>query len=327
MNSILVAMNQQVDYRINQTSHMLQDLKSIKASGLTGVVVDYIQAMLVSENSLVEKARLLLTWVYGCGAIGEALPTLVVSYGIFWSLKSPDLSIADSFVTLSVISILCEPFIYGTAAWHQISKALIWFHQIQEFLLLDEIPDMRQAPIPASQANGSSEHAGPVQESTEPLYYRDVRIVETSTTPIAGGRQVLIDVNLYFQPYKLSVIIGDVGSGKSTLIKLITGQMRTMEGHIFVDKAGISYCGQIPWIRNRSLRENIVGRQEFMPGWYRIILHVCHLLEDFAQMQRGDMTIAGSGGCNLSGGQKHRVVSNIYTPTASNQLLTIRNRH
>jgi ABC-type bacteriocin/lantibiotic exporter with double-glycine peptidase domain len=107
----------------------------------------------------------------------------------------------------------------------------------------------------------------------------------------------------------LTMIIGPVGSGKSTLLKAILGEWVPEKGAIEIDTPVIGYCSQSPWLQNSSIRDNIVGAGTYDLDWYHSVVQICALEQDFAQMPLNDLTIVGSRGVVLSGGQKHRIVS------------------
>uniref|UniRef100_A0A8C6TD02 Si:ch211-221f10.2 n=1 Tax=Neogobius melanostomus TaxID=47308 RepID=A0A8C6TD02_9GOBI len=101
-------------------------------------------------------------------------------------------------------------------------------------------------------------------------------------------------------------ICGGVGSGKSSLLTALLGQMTLLEGNVAVS-GGFAYVSQQAWILNHSLKENILFGNEFEPQKYNNILEVCCLLPDLAELPYGDMTEIGERGANLSGGQRQRV--------------------
>ncbi|XP_024918854.1 multidrug resistance-associated protein 5 isoform X3 [Cynoglossus semilaevis] len=101
-------------------------------------------------------------------------------------------------------------------------------------------------------------------------------------------------------------ICGSVGSGKSSLLSALLGQMTLLEGNVSVS-AGFAYVSQQAWILNDSLRENIQFGNEFDEHRYNAVLEACCLLQDLAELPYGDMTEIGERGANLSGGQRQRV--------------------
>jgi ATP-binding cassette subfamily C (CFTR/MRP) protein 10 len=103
------------------------------------------------------------------------------------------------------------------------------------------------------------------------------------------------------------MIIGAVGSGKSSVLQALLGEMHLVSGRFHMPFAAISYCAQEPWIQNTSFRENILFGQRFDPIKYKKVLQDCALVEDLETFPAGDSTEIGENGINLSGGQKARL--------------------
>lgn len=101
-------------------------------------------------------------------------------------------------------------------------------------------------------------------------------------------------------------ICGGVGSGKSSLLSALLGQMTLLDGNVAVN-GGFAYVAQQAWILNDSLKENILFGNEYDRDKYYAVLEACCLLPDLAELPYGDMTEIGERGANLSGGQRQRV--------------------
>uniref|UniRef100_A0A4W6BT85 ATP-binding cassette sub-family C member 5 n=1 Tax=Lates calcarifer TaxID=8187 RepID=A0A4W6BT85_LATCA len=101
-------------------------------------------------------------------------------------------------------------------------------------------------------------------------------------------------------------ICGGVGSGKSSLLSALLGQMTLLEGNVAAS-GGFAYVSQQAWILNDSLKENILFGNEYDQEKYNAVLEACCLLPDLAELPYGDMTEIGERGANLSGGQRQRV--------------------
>lgn len=84
-------------------------------------------------------------------------------------------------------------------------------------------------------------------------------------------------------------------------VQLIAGSLSLIAG-------SIAYCDQTAWLRNTSIRDNIVWYGTFDESWYNSVLDACMLRKDLEQFSKGDLHYVGSNGMGLSGGQKHRVV-------------------
>ncbi|KAG2075302.1 ABC protein, partial [Suillus decipiens] len=105
---------------------------------------------------------------------------------------------------------------------------------------------------------------------------------------------------------QLVAVVGPVGSGKSSLLQGLIGEMRKVSGHVsFGGRVG--YCPQIAWIQNATLRDNITFGQPFEEDRYWRVIETTCLLPDLQLLPDGDLTEIGERGINLSGGQKQRV--------------------
>jgi ABC-type multidrug transport system fused ATPase/permease subunit len=105
---------------------------------------------------------------------------------------------------------------------------------------------------------------------------------------------------------KLTAIVGDVGSGKSSLLSALLGQMKHVNGQCKV-MGSISYVPQEAWLLNMSLRDNITFGTEYDEKIYNEVIRVCALGRDIKLMADGDQTEIGERGINLSGGQRQRI--------------------
>uniref|UniRef100_A0AAR2ILI6 ABC-type glutathione-S-conjugate transporter n=1 Tax=Pygocentrus nattereri TaxID=42514 RepID=A0AAR2ILI6_PYGNA len=104
----------------------------------------------------------------------------------------------------------------------------------------------------------------------------------------------------------LVAVVGHVGSGKSSLLSAMLGEMEKKSGNITV-KGSVAYVPQQAWIQNATMRENVVFGQEKKESWYQSVLEACALLPDLEILPARDATEIGEKGLNLSGGQKQRV--------------------
>ncbi|XP_071961483.1 ATP-binding cassette sub-family C member 9-like [Antedon mediterranea] len=125
------------------------------------------------------------------------------------------------------------------------------------------------------------------------------------------------DINIEIPSGKLTIIVGQVGSGKSSLLAAALGEMRTISGDVTWsrDKCDVAYASQKAWLINASLRENILFGSEYEYERYDRTIEACALKPDIEILPGGDRTEIGEKGINLSGGQKQRisVARTVYT--------------
>lgn len=136
-----------------------------------------------------------------------------------------------------------------------------------------------------------------------------------------SSEPVLQNVSLHIKPGERVVIVGDIGSGKSTILKVLARFYEPDQGFVYVDgvayanttiaavKQKVGYVPQHPQLFNRTVMENILygnentrTREEVM-----ITLERLNLLKEFANLVDGVDTPVGKNGHRLSGGQRQIV--------------------
>ncbi len=204
------------------------------------------------------------------------------------------------------------------------------FHRIQEFLGTDTRIDSRIKPEPmfsllsnyhSSQNKSaySSEMTSPGTEKSsligtphedDPLSRLAAMIVQDGSFGWdKENKPLLQSINISVPKGKLTMLVGPVGCGKSTLIKALLGEAITMTGSVQLSSLSIAFCDQTPWHMNGSVQQSIIGISRLDELWYASVIHACALDEDLRQLSRGDQTVIGSKGIALSGGQSQRIVS------------------
>uniref|UniRef100_A0A672TVD4 ATP binding cassette subfamily C member 6 n=1 Tax=Strigops habroptila TaxID=2489341 RepID=A0A672TVD4_STRHB len=123
------------------------------------------------------------------------------------------------------------------------------------------------------------------------------------------------DVNTNYSGSNLSIsipegslvaVVGQVGSGKSSFLSAVLGEMEKLEGTV-QRRGSVAYASQQAWIQNDTLQENILFGADLHRQYYELVLESCALLPDLEQLPNGDQTEIGERGVNISGGQKQRV--------------------
>ncbi|KAI8955491.1 P-loop containing nucleoside triphosphate hydrolase protein [Xylaria longipes] len=124
-----------------------------------------------------------------------------------------------------------------------------------------------------------------------------------------ANKFVLRDINAQISESSLTVIVGPVGSGKSTMCKALLGEVPFSEGSVTLSTRfpHVRFCEQTVFLSNGTIRDNIVGYSSFDEQRYAEVIKVTALGFDLATLPQNDMTNIGSDGITLSGGQKQRV--------------------
>jgi ABC-type multidrug transport system fused ATPase/permease subunit len=117
---------------------------------------------------------------------------------------------------------------------------------------------------------------------------------------------VLQNVNLKIRKGEFVALVGEVGSGKTSLINALMGQMTLLSGEQTLS-AKTAYVSQESWIQNITLQENVLFSSPMDHERYVEVLDASQLSQDLLTLPNADSTEIGERGINLSGGQKARV--------------------
>jgi ABC-type multidrug transport system fused ATPase/permease subunit len=119
-------------------------------------------------------------------------------------------------------------------------------------------------------------------------------------------KPALSDTSLSIPHGQLVAVIGQVGSGKTALLRALLGSIKRTAGRAVIS-GQLAYAAQNPWIQNISFRSNVTFGKEFDGEWYEKVVTACELKRDITLLTGGDTAEIGEAGSTLSGGQKQRL--------------------
>ncbi|KAL0950645.1 hypothetical protein HGRIS_007433 [Hohenbuehelia grisea] len=132
-----------------------------------------------------------------------------------------------------------------------------------------------------------------------------------SSTP---SRQFILRIEdeLLFQKEGFNLIVGPTGSGKTSLLMALLGEMHflpsgTTSWYQLPRASGVAYAAQESWVQNATIKENIVFETPFDEARYKKVIYQCCLERDLELFAARDDTEVGEKGLTLSGGQKARI--------------------
>ena len=229
------------------------------------------------------------------------------------------------FTSLSLFALLQDPLASFVTALSSFMGSVGSFVRIQAFLNSEPRADDRTirdcgmtSSSLVSQASTTVQDKVNGSPSTEPkmlvndpvgglLDDSSVVMQEASFGYDKNKKPVLSNIDAVIPKGKLTLVAGPVGSGKSTFLKAILGEVSIMEGSVHVSNTDIAFCDQTPWHMNGTVRDSIIAFSHPDERWYQKVLEVCALKQDVAQLPQGDLSNIGSKGIVLSGGQSQRV--------------------
>ena len=149
------------------------------------------------------------------------------------------------------------------------------------------------------------EESDPFENTTDPLTAIEMKNADFSWVGKTAN-PTLGDINLNIKKGELVAVVGKIGSGKSSFLSAILGEMQKVGGSKTIN-GQVSYVAQQAWIQNLTVRDNILFGNGFEPLNYENVIYNCALKSDLEILPNGDLTEIGENGVNLSGGQKQRV--------------------
>uniref|UniRef100_A0A8C4URF7 ATP-binding cassette sub-family C member 10 n=1 Tax=Falco tinnunculus TaxID=100819 RepID=A0A8C4URF7_FALTI len=239
-----------------------------------------------------------------CVYLWAALP-VVVSIAIFitYVLLGHQLTATKVFTALALVGMLILPLNNFPWVLNGTLEAKVSLDRIQRFLeLVDQDLETYYAlDSPSGTATAMEMRCAvfswvPVEE-------------ESTRHPLSTGTLHLHIENLSVRKGMLLGVVGKVGSGKSSLLAAITGELIKQGGQVYICdlEQGFGLATQEPWIQFTTVRENILFGREYDARLYEEVVEACALSEDLNILPAGDQTQVGENGVTLSGGQKARI--------------------
>ncbi|KAF2665970.1 ABC multidrug transporter-like protein [Microthyrium microscopicum] len=329
-----IGINKVTDQRVTMTQEILQSVRFVKFFGWEASFLDRIFAIRKREIFSIQK---LLATRNAINAVSMSVPVFASMIAfIVYSVSNHELNPAPIFSSLALFNGLRMPLNFLPLVLGQVIDAISSVRRIQEFLLAEEASEdfewdyENKNAVALENASFTWERAPTQDPDKEPgrgkmsskALKAERKAVKKSDKDAAKrkakGEKEDEDSTRELEPYKLHdmnfgigrdelvAVIGTVGSGKSSLLAALAGDMRKTEGRIMMG-ASRAFCPQYAWIQNTTVRDNLVFGQEFDQAWYDTVVDACALRPDLEMLPNGDMTEIGERGITVSGGQKQRL--------------------
>lgn len=305
--SIYALYNVQMEYkdeRTRLTSEILNSIKSIK-------LYSWEQPMLKKLDEVRNKKELVnarkmglynaaASFLWGC------IPFFIscAVYSVYATVLKKALVPSVVFPALSLFDLLAQPILMLPLIFSNIAEAKVALNRLSKFFVLDE---MEEGIV--KRTNKQLKAGDVAVDLSNASFVWSTHKEHIPSTEEQETKYALKNINFKARKGQLTCIVGRVGSGKTTLIKSIIGEIPLVkDGKQSVTVNGsIAYCAQNPWILNSSIRENILFGKRYDKQFYERTIEACQLLSDFEVLPNGDATMVGEKGISLSGGQKARV--------------------
>uniref|UniRef100_A0A3B5LYX7 ATP-binding cassette, sub-family C (CFTR/MRP), member 2 n=1 Tax=Xiphophorus couchianus TaxID=32473 RepID=A0A3B5LYX7_9TELE len=267
------------DKRMKIMNEMLNGIKILKLFAWEPSFQSQVEDIRGDELKVMKKFAYLTsvsTFIFTCA---PALQVSLATFAVFVGVSSNNILTAEkAFTSISLFNILRFPLAMLPmliASITAVSKK-----RLEKFLGGDDLDSdiVRHDPSAINISDGSFAW----EKDSEPL----------------------LKVSLDIKPGRLVAVVGAVGSGKSSLMSALLGEMHSTKGFI---NGSLAFVPQQAWIQNATLRDNILFGSPYEEQRFEDVLEACALGPDLKLLSAGDLTEIGEKGINLSGGQKQRV--------------------
>lgn len=294
------------DKRIQKLNETFQSIRIIKFFAWEDKFAENV--MKIRANEL--KYLTYRTFVWAGGSfIWFITPTLVtmISFYCYTIVEGNTLTAPIAFTALSLFTLLRSPLDQLSDMTSFVMQSKVSLDRIDEFLDEEETTKydiLNQQPGPNSPYIGFEDASFSWNSKSETDFK-------------------LRDLNVSFLPGKLNVVIGATGSGKTSLLLALLGEMNITKGKVFLPGTipkdeltpdsisgltdSVAYCSQSPWLLNDTIKNNIIFGSHLNEDRYKKVIEACGLARDLEILSAGDATEIGEKGITLSGGQKQRV--------------------
>lgn len=292
------------DARVGLMSETLNSIRAVKYFGLEEPFLGRIR-----ESRAKELRLMVISAVFNLAfhIISTLLPiiNMIVTFGLYTIVMKKPLTPSIAFTSISLFDILRSQFRWLSFVAQMVLNAWVSFERVDKFL------------------HGEEELDAPSAKSTAPgQFYSPPSFTNATLSWCAPGTNGdnnfrLQNLNVQCIEGGLNVIAGPVGSGKSSFLLGLLGEMRLLRGEVnLYRQSGISYCSQTPWLQCDTVRNNILFGTKLDEKRYQQVVEACGLNIDFEKLEDGDQTEIGEKGVTLSGGQKQRVAlaRAVYSP-------------
>ena len=270
--------------RIQELSKILSGIEALK---LYAWELPFINQILDTRNDEVvalKKATAIFAIMSLLWTIAPILYTLC-AFTYFVEVLEKNLTAEKAFVTVSYTNILTNPLLQLPKKITDLIQCSVSLQRINKFMNCAELHNN-------------------LEKTTEDGCAIDI---ENGTFHwSAECPPVLNNINIKVLKGSFTIVLGPVGSGKTSLLAAILGDLYTAQGTI--KRVGkVAYVPQQAWIYKSSFKNNITFGNPAMNLYYGKAINVCALSSDILQLPCRDKTMMGEKGINLSGGQKHRI--------------------
>lgn len=228
----------------------------------------------------------------------EILVTIIKIIMLVYAVISKNLTIGEIVVLITLLGKAYEPIAIFNVEYIDYKLNIVSLKRYLEFLDLPDVKNMYEGKT---------------------LKNISGNVVLNDVTFAYKEKQVLENINLEIKENSTVAFVGETGSGKSTIIKLIAGLIKPQSGNVLIDNKDLtkikldlyydylSYLSQDSPIFDGTLKENIVFDKNVSDEKIIEVLKLVELEKFYSKLKNGLETELGEKGILISGGERQRI--------------------
>ena len=300
------------DGRIHTTNEVLQNVRIIKYFAWEQRFAQNIQEKRQVELKALKYRFILWT---AASVVFFSVPMIITGFSflLYTVVEKRPLYPSVAFTALSLFTLLRYPLDRLADMAAHVLEAKVSVDRVEKFLLEDETTKYDQLSLK------------PERNGREFIGFKKANFTWGSKDDPAHTETPafrLINMDTEFHIGGLNVIAGPTGSGKTSLLMALLGEMTLLNGNVYLPGGydrltlkpredglteSVAYCAQQAWLVNDTIKQNIIFASPYDEQRYQNVLEACALKRDLDVFENGDSTLVGEKGIVVSGGQKQRI--------------------
>ncbi|RUS73809.1 hypothetical protein EGW08_018426, partial [Elysia chlorotica] len=275
------------DGRIKIVNEILSGMKVLKLYAWEDEFKRKVASIRQKEIAILYRIAYLYTIAGVCWTIAPFLVSMVTFTTYVLSDRHNVLDPQTAFVSLALLNLLRTPMAVISTFITFTVQIMVSVRRIHKFLTLEDLD--------------------PANVDFDPQADYAIRVKKAYFTWDRDLKPTLRGINFTVPVGSLTAIVGPVGSGKTSLISAVLGEMEKLKGSVLVKVLLYIKRRTLVSLSNATVRDNILFGSRYNKKRYERVIAACELKRDFEILEAGDQTEIGEKGINLSGGQKQRV--------------------
>ena len=317
------------EHRENEEKQLMTNIDDVLSNSISIICSKKIndeKEFLTNKHTIYDNSHETQLWSSSTGGYAMSIIiTMILIFYVYVILRLYKNHKIDSNSTIKVIIIMLFFVRYIKTSSQGSIRVIAEYGKLAENEL-----DIRKLLVDKAEVTGHKKNI-PI---TGDIEFRNVSFKYTPTTaPAEDHPKTLDNVSFKIKPLDRVAIIGTNGSGKSTIIKLLSGFFKPTEGKILFNgedssnidreylRSKLSIVSQKVVLFNRSVLDNICYATNTPKEEVVKILDRLKIMNVFKKLPQGLDTMAGARGEKLSGGQRQIIY--LLRSYLSNKPITI----